>query len=94
MGVLIVIGVVVVAVTIVKRSTRLAETPASAGFGRAEIGIPAGSRVAETVIDGNRMVLRLVLADGRTRMVVVDMRTGRRTGAIDLRPQPPGARGN
>lgn len=94
MGVLIVIGVVVVAVTIVKRGARLAEMPATAGFGRAEIGVPPGSRVVETAIDGNRMVLRLVLVDGRTRMVVVNLRTGRRMGAIDLRPRPPGAAGN
>lgn len=93
MGVLIIIGLGVVVVTIVKRSARLADSTSTAGFGRTDLPVPTGSRVAETVVDGHRMVLRLTLPDGRDRLMVVDLRTGREAGTIDLTPRPPDAAG-
>lgn len=93
MGVLIVIGLGVVVVTIVKRSARLADSSSTTSFGRTDVAVPPGSRVVETAVDGHRLVLRLTLADGRDRLLVVDLRTGREAGTIDLTPRPPDAAG-
>ncbi len=51
------------------------------------VALPAGARVAETVVAGGRMVVRLVLADGSQRYLVFDLESGRQRGVIDLEPE-------
>ncbi|UCH75133.1 MAG: hypothetical protein JSU82_04605 [Rhodospirillales bacterium] len=48
------------------------------------IAVPEGARVAETVIDGRRMVVRLSLSDNSQRYLVIDLDSGDLIGAIDL----------
>jgi hypothetical protein len=37
---------------------------------------------------GNRLILRLSLPGGRERILILDLATGARIGAIDLNPAP------
>jgi hypothetical protein len=96
MGVLIIGGMGVIGVTMVRRitsaSTDTVETTATtemtvAGFGQVELAVPAGARLVEMDVDGDRLVLHLETADG-PRILVIDLTTGKTVGAIDLAPAP------
>ena len=80
MGVLIVVGLIVVAVTIANRTLDGERPPTEAAF-----ALPDGAKVLETALDGNRIALRLRLADGAEAIHVFDLATGRRvaTARID-----------
>jgi hypothetical protein len=100
MGVLLVGGTVLLVGVILSRlGGKTASVPAPAAsspapakasppvsFGAATLTIPAGATVAETVAAGDRVVLRLILADGAQRLLVVDPASGALLGTIDLRP--------
>lgn len=81
MGVLIVAGIGVIAVTIADRSADSVTGAAT----EVKVDIPPGSRVVETSLDGDRLALRLVLADGTTRVLVLDTATGRDVARVELR---------
>ena len=85
MGVLIVIGVGVIAVTIADRSAQ----SVSGAAAEVSIAIPPGSRIVETTLDGDRMALRLELSDGKTRVLVLDTVTGREITRVDIREADP-----
>jgi hypothetical protein len=74
MGVLIVVGVTVIAVTVANRlqTIRHARTAPPA---RVELALPEGARVVETVPDGDRLLLRLDTPRG-TEVLVVDLAGG------------------
>ena len=88
MGILIVAGTAVIAVTLARRSADdgAARTGGDAAVAAPRIELPAGARVVETALDGTRIALRIVLADGTERIIVIDTETGRRTGAVDVVP--------
>ena len=109
LGVVIVAGIVVLAVTIGQRATKLvaqgsgdggsgdgaaievaADTPAAkAKFGDREIDLPDGSEVIAMLAEEGRLMLRLRLANGRQRILVLDLATGKQLGSIRLRrPRP------
>ena len=77
MGVLIVAGIGVVAVTLVNRTGGGA--PASAG----RIELPRGARIAETHVDGKSVVLRLTMPDGTSRIAVYEM-SGKLVSTIEV----------
>ena len=54
--------------------------------GDLKVAVPAGARVAETVVTDGRMIVRLSLADGSQRYLIFDLGTGRQIGAIELQP--------
>lgn len=54
--------------------------------GDVKVAVPAGARVAETVVADGRLILRLSLAGGGQRYLIFDLATGRRIGAIELQP--------
>lgn len=54
--------------------------------GDLKVAIPAGARVAETVVADGQMIVRLTLADDSQRYLIFDLGTGRRIGAIELQP--------
>ncbi len=54
------------------------------------IAVPAGYRVAETVVGDGRMVVRLELADGSQRYLVFDLDAGQQIGVVDLVPEGEG----
>lgn len=82
MGVLIVAGLVVLVVAAVDRTG--GGKSSDAAFSPASISLPAGSEIVETRVGDGRIVLRLKLADGDARLVVIDAATGRLTGTVDL----------
>ena len=90
LGVLILAAAGVVAVTIYKRATNGlgAAGGTSAGFGSKKLELPAGATLEDTTASGEHLVLRLRLADGSSRMVVIDLATGEPTGELDLVPAP------
>ncbi|MEX2454584.1 MAG: hypothetical protein WD470_07760 [Rhodospirillaceae bacterium] len=49
--------------------------------------IPPGAEIVETRIADGRILLRLRLADGGGRLILLDAATGATTGSIDIRPQ-------
>lgn len=96
MGVLIIGGMGVIGVTMVRRitsaSTDTVETTATtettvAGFGQVELAVPAGARLVDMDVDGDRLVLHLETAAG-ARVLVIDLTTGKTVGAIALAPAP------
>ena len=90
MGILIVVGTAAIAVMIARRAGDGAAgdntAPAGASTAPARIALPAGARVIETALDGDRIALRIALTGGGERVMIIDARTGRRIGAVDLMP--------
>jgi hypothetical protein len=96
LGVLVLIGMAVVVVTIANRigdggppADRAAPAERPAGtprFAPATVAVPRDARVVETVVGVGRIIVRLDLPGGRTRLVVIDAATGREAGAVDLVP--------
>ena len=99
MAVLIIAGLAVIAVTVFKRATTSDRAPSqvSPNAGRAarpegpprsfqamRVALPKGSRVVTTEAEDGRLILTLELATGETRIIVIDLSTGRRLGTIDL----------
>jgi hypothetical protein len=89
MGVLLVAGFAVVVATIMSRvSPRPAPATAAATrlvpFGTTTVTLPADSLVLETQGVGDRLVLRVELADGSEMLVVLDAATGTELGRIKL----------
>lgn len=97
MGIMIVVGLAVIGVTIAKRLSGAgdtsAEQPTAAtavgapqAVGDHDIALPRGARLIGTALDGNRLALRLELADGRAAILLVDAGTGARLGLLTLTP--------
>lgn len=82
MGVLIVAGVGFIAITIADRSAK--SLSGDAAPADVSVAIPPGSRIVETTLDGDRLALRLELADGATRVLVVDTATGREIARVNV----------
>jgi hypothetical protein len=62
-----------------------------AGFGKVALDLPPGSRIVETTAEGDRLILRLRLADGGWQILILDMATGKRLGTFELRAGEPRA---
>ncbi len=90
LGVIIVIGMIVVVVTIANRlgssGTAREAAGAGGGFGVAELSLPAGCEVIETVTAGDRLVLRLGRGSRCNQILIVDITTGALRGRLDLVP--------
>tara|TARA_B100001142_G_C14017552_1_gene533001 strand:- start:279 stop:605 length:327 start_codon:yes stop_codon:yes gene_type:complete len=98
MGLLIILGLTVVIVTVVKRSgdTKVADgmnslakvaVPVETGFGEKNIIIPKDATVLETILDNNRLVLRLKLSNKRQALLLINSFNGQRLGLIRLDPR-------
>jgi hypothetical protein len=93
MGVLLVGGTVVLIIAVVDRASHRPATPApvaTRGFDRAVIDLPEGARVLGSEVVGDRLVVRVGLAEGGETLIVIDPRSGARLGTIELRPAAPG----
>jgi hypothetical protein len=95
MGVLIVAGLAVVVVTIYNRMQARTSTagPTAEGgelpaFDRATVPVPAGCRVAGLQSAGDRLLLQLAGVAGCEQILVVDLRSGRLLGRLDLVATP------
>ena len=99
MGLMIVAGFTVIAVTIFQRATAPdteatvgpANAPVATGgaFGKVELALPAGASVVDSTIEDGRLLVRLRLADGATRLMILDLADGGLLGTVDLRPGAP-----
>jgi len=73
--------------------THLKNAPPSSGtaavteFGSIPVPVPAGARVEQMVVSGDRIVLRLTGA-GAERLIVLDPAQGRVAGSFQLSPEP------
>ncbi len=99
MGVLILVAMAVLAVTVYKRATAPGdETVTEAGpraggtsslsFGAVDLPIPEGAHVEAMEADDGRLMLKLRLNDGSTRIMVVDPASGALLGTFLLQPTP------
>src|SRR5262245_6236347 len=89
MGVLIVVGLVVVAVTIVNRmsgAAPAAATGARPSFGTVDLPAPAGCQVVETSTADDRLILRLGSGDRCNQVLIVDMASGTLLGTLRIAP--------
>jgi len=86
MGILIVVGTAIIAVVIARRGGDGSLAGGDASSKTAWLALPAGARVVETALDGDRIALRIALIRGGQRVIIIDAHTGRRVGAIDLMP--------
>jgi hypothetical protein len=87
MGVMILAGFAALLVMIAGRLSR--GVPASSQpFAASPIELPAGARIETIGAGSDRLVLDLVLADGNRQLIIIDLGTGRRLGAIPLRSAP------
>jgi Family of unknown function (DUF6476) len=86
LGVLLVGGFVTLVVVIAGRVAQRQGTPtAAAPFAGAPIELPAGARIETIAVGPDRLVLNLALPDGNRELVIIDLASGRRLGAIPLR---------
>jgi hypothetical protein len=91
LGVLILAGVTVVAVTVYKRATVKLGEPAAASqpaqaFGKKQVPLPDGAHLEEVTSSGGRIILTLRLADGTPRILVLDLKSGDELGQFDFAP--------
>ncbi|MDH3241440.1 MAG: DUF6476 family protein [Alphaproteobacteria bacterium] len=80
MGIAIIVGATVVVMTIVQRAGTLG--PAG---GPKAVELPAGARVVGQDISDKRILLRLRLADGEERLLVIDAESGAVRATFTLR---------
>jgi hypothetical protein len=84
MGVLIVAGIAVVAVTMVNRMGGGAAPSATAPVA-GRVALPGGARILDAHADGKLIVVRIALADGGTRVAVYDL-DGKPVSTLDFAP--------
>ena len=84
MGILIVVGTTIIAVVIARRGGDGGAASSDASITTKKFALPAGARLVETVLDGDRIALRIALFGGGHRVIIIDVPTGRRVGAVDL----------
>lgn len=62
----------------------VADGRTSRSFGEQRIALPSGADVGSFVVEDNRLIIHLTLADGGARLLVLDLDTGRQLGTIML----------
>jgi len=86
MGIMLIGGFAVLVAVIAGRLSRGANIPRS--LPAAAVDIPSGARIEAMAAGTDRLVLGLVLPEGRRQLVVIDLATGSRLGTIELRAAP------
>ena len=82
MGILIVVGMVVMAVTIASRLSGMAETEAVPALtDQIAMSLPPGAVIVETDLDGDRLALRLETPDGPV-VQILDLSSGQLLSTI------------
>jgi len=87
MGVLLVGGTAALIVAIIDRASHRASGPVGR-FDSAVVDLPPGGRVIGIEAVGERLVVRVELAQGSELLILLDPRTGARLGTVELRPAP------
>jgi hypothetical protein len=86
MGVMLIGGFALLVAIVAGRLPRGASVPRS--FAATAIDIPRDARIEAMTAGADRLVLEMVLPEGRRQLVVVDLATGARLGTIELRAPP------
>jgi hypothetical protein len=91
MGVLLVGGTAALIAAVIDRASHRRTEPAAAapaghGFDRAVIDLPAGARILGSEAVGDRIMVRIGLAEGGEALILIDPKSGARLGTIELRP--------
>lgn len=94
MGIMIVLGMTVIAVTLAKRAGFFGDadgagssaTPAE--FGEVTVPLPAGAQLAEELIVGGSLVLKARGKEGETTYLVLDPETGTLRGSLRVVEAP------
>ncbi len=97
LGLLIVVGVVALIVGLFWRASKMGE-PAGAkvapptaltapALPTGPVALPRGAVLTDMAATGDRVVLRLRLADGTTRLIFVDPRAAAVAGQLDLKAE-------
>ncbi|HEV2547878.1 MAG TPA: hypothetical protein VGU20_11100 [Stellaceae bacterium] len=93
MGVMLVGGTAALIAAIIDRASRhtpQAAAPRGHGFGSAAVSLPAGARVLTTELAGDRVLVRLALAEGGEALLLVDAKSGTNLGIVYLLPATTG----
>lgn len=90
MAVLIFAGVVLLIIGIIDRSSELGDnnTAHLTSFGSVQFELPFGAVVQDTDIDDDRILLRIKLPDGGSRLILLSVTTGMQVGTVDLKTGP------
>ncbi len=84
MGVLIVIGMGLLAYGVTAGFGSLGERASAKGFGTVRARLPAGATIVQSTHDGDRLSVRLSLPDGGARIMIFHLGDGRQIGTIEL----------
>lgn len=86
LGVMIVAAAGLVVYGIVNKvgDLAIADGGASRSFGERNIELPPSAVVESFVVEEDRLIIHLTLAEGGTRLLVLDLETGRQLGTIML----------
>ena len=86
LGVMIVAAAGLVVYGIVNKvgNLAIADGGASRNFGERNIELPPSAVVKSFVVEEDRLIIHLTLAEGGTRLLVLDLGTGRQLGTILL----------
>jgi len=90
MGVLLVAGIIALAMAVAARIERggTASTLAKASTGPLHEALPAGSRVVAAELSGDRLMVRVALADGGEQLLLYDAKNGALVAVIEQAPTP------
>lgn len=89
MGILLVLGFATLVAVIAGRVSRSgAPPPAARVFAGPMIDIPRGARIEAITAQSDRLIVALALPEGGRQLLVIDLASGARLGAIELHPLP------
>lgn len=97
MGVLLIAGLALLGWGLYSQAGKMAtkskprSVAAADDFGAVAVPVPAGARIDQVLVAGDRLVLRLAGA-GAERLVVLDPASGAVAGSFVLTPEAPAAR--
>ena len=86
MGVLIILGMGLLAYGVTVGFGSLGERASAKGFGTVRARLPAGATVVRSTHEGDRVSVHLGLPDGGARIMIFHLGDGRQIGTIELEP--------
>ena len=85
MGMLIVVGVIVLAMVIAQRLSGATKV----GIGERTVSLPEGGRVIGAAPGDGKLAVTIAMPDGSTRIELFDLSSGKSVGAIAIPPAAP-----
>jgi len=87
MGVLLVAGIIALAFAVANRVNHPPSAPVAKGPPIDTVDLPSGARIVGAEASGDRLVVRIELAEGSQELIVVNLATGLPVSTVILRPQ-------